>query len=655
MAKFNEFQHVFSPIKVGNLTLKNRIQFSPMVCCLSNAAGEVTTEFVEFLGMQARTGAGLVTIGATPVDNDTGADAYGELDVTNDNKIPGLKRVSEEVHRYGAKLSIELVHSGRGSLPELLRKPYALAPSIIPTPGGPRKIKVMDQDDIDQVIKAYADCAERLVKADFDMAMIHAAHGNLIAQFLSPYTNKRNDYYGGSFENRARFGLELLQAVRERVGQSLALEMRISAEEMVEGGMELEETIEFIKLAQEYIDLVHVSVGLIVEHNKAAFWTMPPYYHAHCHNVKYAEAVKKDPDIKIPVTTVGSINTIKDAEEIIASGKADIVAMCRQLLADPETIKKAYRGEEGTTRPCLRCWEGCVGAVAFGGQVRCSINPVVGRETKYREIPLARRKKKVVVVGGGTAGMMATQTLVERGHEVVLMEKKDRLGGHLPEISALPFKGDLRAYLKWNVDTTMNCGAKILLNTEADEDSIRKENPDAIIIAVGSSPVELDIPGSDNENVHSVLDVDNGRVQVGSKVVVCGGGVSGMECALALAMEGKDVTVVDMIPVEQFAKDMVVATRPMLLYLLNQHKVKFIGEHKVLQFLKNGVEIEDRNWNHSIIEADTIVKAFGMRPNKELVERLGCIVPETYLVGDCDQAKNIQYANHSAFNVAVEV
>jgi 2,4-dienoyl-CoA reductase-like NADH-dependent reductase (Old Yellow Enzyme family) len=281
----------------------------------------------------------------------------------------------------------------------------------------------MDQDDIDEVIRAYADCAERLVKANFDMAMIQAAHGNLIAQFLSPYTNKRNDYYGGSFENRARFGLELLKAVRERVGNRLALEMRISAVEMVEGGMELEETIRFIKLAQQYIHLVHVSVGLIVEHNKAAFWTMPPYYHPHCHNVKYAETVKKDPGVKIPVTTVGSINTIKDAEEIIASGRADIVAMCRQLLADPETIKKAYRGEEGTTRPCLRA--GRAVSAPSRSAVRsaaASTRPSAGkRNTAKSPSP---QKEKSGGCGRRHAGMMATQVLVERGHDVVLMEKK---------------------------------------------------------------------------------------------------------------------------------------------------------------------------------------------------------------------------------------
>jgi 2,4-dienoyl-CoA reductase-like NADH-dependent reductase (Old Yellow Enzyme family)/thioredoxin reductase len=654
MSDFNKYKNVFSPIQIGRLTLKNRIQFSPMVCCLTTSSGDVTNEYIEFLGMQARTGAGLVTIGASPMDHETGIDVSGELDVTHDDKIPGLMRISEEVHRYGAKLSVELVHGGRGADPHLLQTPYALAPTPLPTHRGSRYVKEMDQLDIDHIVNGYAEVVNRLALAKFDMAMIHAAHGNLIAQFLSPYTNKRNDYYGGSFETRIRFPLEILQAIREKVGDRIALEMRVSGDELLDGSMHIEEVIEFIKRAQKYIDLIHISAGIVVV-QEGVFHTMPPYYHPHCHNVKYAQAVKNDLEIKIPVTTVGSITSIKEAEEIIATGKADIVAMARQLMADPETLKKAYRGDEASTRPCLRCFEGCAGNAGQGAPVRCSVNPVIGREIKYREIAPARKQKKVVVVGGGTAGMMATQVLVERGHDVILFEKAEKLGSHLHEISVLPFKQDLRKYLQWNVATTMKCGAKILLNTEATPEAVMNENPDALVIASGSTPRPLNIPGINGHNVYHVLDVDNGRVKVGNKVVVCGGGVSGMECALALAMEGKAVTVVDLIPVENFACDMMFITRTMLLSLLNSYGVKYIGNSKIRQFKDNGVEIEDRNWVHATIEADTIVTAFGMKENRKTVDALCNLIPETYVIGDCESAKNIHYANHTAFNYAVEI
>lgn len=649
MGSFNQYPHVFQPLKVGNMTIKNRIQYAPMVCRLTSwVTGEVTPDYLEFLSAQARTGVGIVTIGSTSVDDETGTDFLGELSITSDDKLCGMVRIAEEVHRYGAKLSIELCHAGRGADPKLLKTPYALAPTALRAPLRSRYIKEMDQKDIDHIINDYVECTNRCLEAGFDMVLIHAAHGNLIGQFLSPYSNKRNDYYGGSFENRTRFALEVLQAVRAKVGSKINLEMRISGDELIEGGQRIDEVLEFLKIAQKYIDIVHISQGLIVDRNYS-FYVMPPYYHLHCHNVKYAEAAKKVLDI--PVTTVGSIMTIQEAEDILAAGKADVVAMARQLLADHDTIKKAYRGEAEKTRPCLRCGEGCGSRYGIG----CHVNPIAGRESKYKDIMPARKKKKVVVVGGGPAGMMAAQTLMEKGHDVVVFEKRNRLGGLMKEISNLPFKSDLHRYVEWDIRTTMECGAKIMLNTEATPDLIKAENPDAIFIAVGSSPIIPPITGIDGVNVKHVLEVDNGKVEVGQKIVVCGGGSSGLECALALAMEGKNVTVIDMIPEEDFAQDMFFNTRNMLLHLLRSHNVKLIGSSKVEEFTARGVIVIDHNWVRSTIEADTIVIAFGMKPNLETVEAFAALVPETYIIGDCSEVKNIGNANRMGFDYAVEV
>ena len=262
-----------------------------------------------------------------------------------------------------------------------------------------------------------------VLTSGFDMVMVHAAHGNLLAQFLSPKYNQRTDEYGGSFENRARWPLSVLKAMRERVGKGLCIDMRISGDELVPGGMGIEETKAFIRLAQEYIDTVHVSQGLIVE-PKYMPYTMPAFYLPHCHNVKWSEQIKADPDIHIPVTVVGSITTVAEAEEIIASGKADMVAMARQLMCDNKLLYNAYRGMEEKTRPCLRCHE-CAPADIV--HLRCATNPRLGRESEIpEELPCAKHKKRVVVVGGGVAGCMAAKTLVERGHDVILIEK------HLP-------------------------------------------------------------------------------------------------------------------------------------------------------------------------------------------------------------------------------
>lgn len=653
MSNFNKYPHVYQPIKVGNMTLKNRIQFAPMICCHETPSGEVTPEYVEWIAQQARTGAAMITIGGTSIDHETGDDFEGEIDVTTDKNLVGLKRMADEAHYRGAKLSIELVHAGRGAMPRLLKDGVAISSSVFPATGGPEgvgntHIREMNYADIEHIINRYADIAERLMKAEFDAIMIHCAHGNLIAQFMSPAINHRTDWYGGSFENRMRFPLQIMKAIRERVGNKLNLDMRISGEELIKGGLGVEETIEFVKLAQQYIDTVHVSVGMVIE-SDYFYYSMPPYYHPHMHNVKYAEALKKCPDIHIPVTTVGSITSVAEAEEILAAGKADMVAMARPLMAEPNLLKNAYAGKPEKSRPCLRCFE-CAPNVRQ--QLHCAVNPVCGRETQYRILPPIEEKKKIVVIGGGVSGMQAVQTLTKRGHEVVLFEKEDMLGKKLYEISNLSFKGDMRRYWEWMCKTTKESGATIYMNTDVTPERVMEEQPDAIFIAVGSSPIVPPIEGI--ERTDNILDVDNDRVEVGQDVVVCGAGLSGCECALELAMKGKNVTLVDMIPTEAFAKDASPAPYTMLHALLKKNHVKLIGESKVQRITEAGVEIIDRNWKQTTLKADTIVNALGMRSDSKIAEKFAGLVPEVYIIGDASKVGNIRHATNSAFIYAVE-
>ena len=342
----------------------------------------------------------------------------------------------------------------------------------------------------------------------------------------------------------------------------------------------------------------------------------------------------------------------KEAEEIIASGKADMVAMARQLMCDPMTLRNAYCGRENDTRPCLRCHE-CAPADIV--HLRCATNPMLGREFEPGEIRPSTSPKKVIVVGGGVAGCMAAKTLVQRGHDVTLIEKGDKLGGKLHEISCLSFKFDMRRHLDWLMRSTMKCGAEILLNTEATVESIMAMEPDAVFVATGSDRLMPPIPGIDRANVHHVLDVDTGRVSVGGTVVVCGGGLSGMESALELSNEGKKVTVVDMIPVEEFARDHSPSPRGMLLQLLERNGVKLIGSSRVTAFTDEGVVIEDHNWHKTVLPCDDVVAAFGMRKNDALLNALREVMPEVYAVGDCNEVKNIKNANQIAFNLALDL
>ena len=648
---FNRYPHVFSPIKIGNMEVKNRIQFSPMVSSLSTPSGGVSPELLGYIKYQAQSGVGVITIGSTPIDHINGVDFFGALDVTSDDNMTDLRRISEVVHRYGAKISCELVHAGRSAPKQFRPHSPAIAPSAIPVENGPTDIREMDERDMETVCREYCDVAERLMRSGFDMVMVHAAHGNLLAQFLSPKYNQRTDAYGGSFENRVRWPLAVLKAMRERVGTGLCIDMRISGDELVPGGMGIEETKAFICLAQEYIDTVHVSQGLIVEPRYMPY-TMPAFYLPHCHNVKWSEQVKADPMIHIPVTVVGSITTVEEAEEIIASGKADMVAMARQLMCDNKLLYNAYRGQEDKTRPCLRCHE-CAPADIV--HLRCATNPRLGREFELGEIQPSRHPKKVVVVGGGVAGCMAAKTLVERGHDVTLIEKSDKLGGRLHEISCLSFKFDMRRHLKWLMESTMECGAKILLNTEATPEYILALEPDAVFVATGADRIAPPIPGLDSAKVHHVLDVDTGRETVGEMVVVCGGGLSGTESALQLAMDGKKVTVVDMLPADQFARDHSPAPRGMLLQLLEQYGVRLIGSVRVCEIREDGVVVQALDGTKTLLPCDDVVAAFGMKKNDALFREMQQLLPDVIAVGDCNVVRNIKNANHVAFNLALEL
>ncbi|MDR0852266.1 MAG: NAD(P)/FAD-dependent oxidoreductase [Clostridiales Family XIII bacterium] len=647
MATFNNYKHVFEPLKVGHTTFRNRIEFSPMVNNFVTSNGEPTQNFIDFIESQAESGVALITVGATPVDHESGVDFASELDVTDDKKVCSLVLLSEAAHRFDAKLSIELVHAGRGADPKLIKTPYALAPSNVPIPGQIQLIKEMDEADMARVIACYVDCLKRLKTCNFDAITVHAAHGNLIAQFLSPMTNHRKDQYGGSLENRSRFPLMLFKALREAAGPNFLIEMRISGDEIVPEGMHIEETVEFVKMVQDDIDWVNVSAGLIVDW-KAQYYSMPPYFRQRGANVPFARAIKQCKDVHIPVSVVGSIVSADMAEQIIAEGSADMVAMARALLCDLDLIKKSYSGRPEDVRPCLRCY-GCSSGGIVGGHVSCVVNPGLARTVRWAEVRPANKKKKVVVIGGGVAGSQAAITLRKRGHDVVVFEK-NKIGGLLNDINKLPFKDDLLRHTEWLIRTVEKSGADLRLGTCATPELVLSENPDALIIAVGASPARIPIPGIDGENVHNVLDVDSGRKKISGNIVVCGGGISGCECALGLAMDGCKVTVVDQLPEDEFASGMARITRRNLLFLLGENNVRLIGSSKIKQIDADGVTVTGGGGDSETISADYVVDALGMRSNLETVEQFRTLIPEVYIVGDCKEVKNIKHANLSAYN-----
>jgi 2,4-dienoyl-CoA reductase-like NADH-dependent reductase (Old Yellow Enzyme family)/thioredoxin reductase len=649
------FEHVLSPFTFGNVTVKNRIELAPACYMLTTHDGFVTREMIAYYQNFARGGAGIVTIGESPIDFEYAKGHEFQLNLGDDKVINGLSRIVEAVHRYGAKLSIELHHPGRYVLN---KRPVTIGPSPIPAPmeemiaareGRPvRPIKEMDQEIIDTVIEHFADAAHRCLRAGFEMVMVHGAHGHLIAQFLSPYTNKRKDSYGGSLENRAKFAIQVLDAIREKVGDRLALEYRISADEFVEGGMGPEETIEFVKMIEDRIDLLHVSAGILA-HPKIIPLMIQPTYLPHKYNVHYAEQFKKA--LKVPIVTVGSIVNMGMADEIIAQGQADMVAMVRAILADPEIVNKNRRGADEDVRPCLRCHT-CNRLTGAFYPIRCAVNPVLGRELDYAFLPFSRGNKKVVIIGGGPAGMQAALTASQRGHEVVLFEKSDRLGGNLVLAAGLDIKEDMKRYLKWLVTQTEKTpGISVRLETEADSRNIAAEKPDVVIIAAGADPVIPSLPGIEKEHVVWVGDVNVGKKEVGKTVLVAGGGSTGGETALQLAKEGKKVTIIEML---EYA-EVILGWPRGLMDQLEEYDVPYLTQTRLVEITDKGASVLDKESNRYEIPADTVILSLGFKPRTEVVNEFKGLTADIHVIGDCVKPRTIKEAVHDGFNVAVEI
>ncbi len=651
MIRNDRYPHVFQPLTVRGLTLKNRLEYAPTVVLKCSPEGEVTQEMLDYVAWQAKTGVGYLTIGNTPVVHTDSSAWVCELNVTQDRCIHGLEMMARTARENGAEMSVELAHAGRGS--NSTPGNPALAPSDVPLNGGPLGyIKPMNEEDMAYVRQQFVDCAVRCQKAGLKIIMIHCAHNNLLAQFLSPASNHRTDAYGGSLENRMRFPLSVLKAVREAV-PNMVIECRCSAQEDTPDGLQLEESLTFMERAQAYVDIIHVSRGNIF-FNYGSTFTIPTYFKGRQLNVAFAAEAKKR--LHVPVAVVGNITSLQEAEDIIGSGKADIVVMAKSYMADENLIHKSIRGHAEEVRPCTRC-DWCGNANNFGTSMRCAINPLLGRDIDLSKLVEPGQEKHVMVIGGGPGGMMAAQTLRAMGHRVSLYEKSHRLGGLLNDATVASFKEYMRLYLQWDIRQTLQCGAEIHLDTEVTPELVEQVNPDAVIVASGSTYVYPNIPGIEMDKVKTVSDVENHRVPVGENVVVCGGGIVGLECAVMLGMEGKKVTVIDQIPLEKFADGMPVFNHIELNYQLEKYGVTLVGGQKITSFGENGVETVDASGERQAFAGDTYVLALGVKPDNRLAQQLLSAYAEgVYVVGDCvSTGRLLADANQEAFHAAIRI
>ncbi|MBN1632003.1 MAG: FAD-binding protein, partial [Thermoleophilia bacterium] len=421
-----KFPHLFTPLKVGSLTFKNRIESAPTSLAELSAEGYLTRDNIAYYKLKAKGGAAVVTVGESIVHTPTGKSHPKQIPLDDKGVIPSLVECADAIHQYGALASIELSHGGMECDPVFLNGRNPIGPSARTVDIGFRtadahtvEVEEMSEALMDEIAEAYAEAAATVKVAGFDMCMVHAAHGWLLAQFLSPLINRRTDKYGGTIENRARFPLMVLDRIRERVGKDFPIELRMGGSELAEGGYTIEDAVALAKLVESKVDLLHVSAGA---HYFVDTMTImhPSMFLPHGCNVYLAEAVKKA--VSIPVTTVGGLSDPVQMEEIIANGRADVIAIARGLLADPEIPNKAKRGRDDEIVHCLRCFE-CIGGMFITSTTRCAVNPIIGREFEASIPVRLSEPKKVLVVGGGPAGMQAAITATERGHDVMLCEK----------------------------------------------------------------------------------------------------------------------------------------------------------------------------------------------------------------------------------------
>ena len=667
----SEFKHVFEPIRIRGIDFKNRIVLAPPSPNLASEDGLVTKDFVKWFRMFARGGVSTLYVGNSAIDISESHDEAFHLDLSNDRCIRPITWYADMAKEYGCHASLEIVHNGENTAFETVgHAPFSSSSFVSATElaragrlgRDPIPSIEMTREKIAETVEKFAAAAWRMQRGGMDIVLVHGGHGNLISQFTSPLYNKRTDEYGGSTEKRARFAIEVCKAIRKKCGENFVIEMRLSADEIAEDGMHFDETLELIGYLKPYIDIAHISAGIHsdFEMKYYRYWCQN-YMMDRGFNVHYARDIKKMyPDLL--VTTVGSIISIEMAEEIISNGWADFVAMMRPLIADPDMPRKYANNRPEERRPCLRC-DACTGHLFIPKPQFCAVNPMafMSRELTDGLVPEARIKKRVAVVGGGPAGITALTTLADRGHDVTLYEKTDKLGGNVIGAAAPPFKIDCQDYLRWLVRQAENAPAKILLNTEATKELLEKENYDALIIAVGAEPVFPDVPGIDKPHVYWAPDAETGKAKVGDKIAVIGAGSIGIEAAIDFRRAGKDVVVIELLDqvkaAEGLFKNVKMAAREFARILVEEN-IPVHYELRLKEVLDDGIICMNTS-TADIVEfpADTVLVAIGMKPLRDMAESMRRCAPETEvrIVGDAEEVGSICTAVNAAFQAALHI
>lgn len=644
------YPNLFKPLRIGNIKMKNRIICAPTSPSMIDLNGHFTPEMIAYLEEKAKGGAGVVTYGEAIVHSETGKSHNKQLQLDAFGVRQGMSEAARAIHNAGAYANIQLSHGGMyGGLAsvggDVDTCSVAYGPSDMTMPAG--EVKEMPRELIYEIIESYGKAAKLCKETGFDMVQVHAAHGWLFSQFLSPVWNKRTDEFGGSLENRARFFLLALDAVRKAVGPQFPIEARISGDDMTDKGLGLDDCIKVAQMIDDKVDLINVSCG---NHEDPDMFcrTHPSAFYPRGVNVYLAAEIKKH--VKTPVACVGSLNDPAQMEEIIASGQADVVEIARATLADPYLPKKAYDGNADDITPCLRCYE-CFGATGELEMVKCAVNPTMGEQLSAKKIEPAQVKKKVLVVGGGPAGMEAAITLAKRGHNVTLVEKTEKLGGSLHPAGAAYFKEDIRKLIKVLSSRVEKAGVNVLLNKEVTPEFVKEFNPDTLFVAIGARELRPPIKGIDSDKVIMAIDAELNPEKLGENVVIMGGGLVGAEASIGFEHEGKKCTIVEM--KSTIAEEVNSFYRGGLMPEV-ERSAKYLVNTKVKEITSEGVVCE-ADGKEFTVQADSVVCALGFKSPYDEVDKLTDLVDEYYIIGDCKKVGKIYDAMNTGYYSALLV
>jgi len=641
----NGFHLLFSPIQIGSMEVRNRIVMAPMTSGYSTLDGYATPTLADFYLARARGGVGLITCESCYVDKG-GKGFVGHLALDHDQYIPRLAQLTASVRATGARIVLQLIHCGRQTTPALCGG-QPLAPSPIPCPVLREMPREASLDDIEHVIEAFVKAAQRARAAGFDGVEVHAAHGYLINQFLSPYSNKRTDAYGGDLWGRTRILLEIVSGIKQAAGADYPVSCRISADEFVEGGLTLSDTRIVARWLENVgLDAVSVSGGVY----ESAYRIVPPMDVGPGSLVDLASGIKEA--VTLPVFAVAGIHDPAFADRILVEGKADMVALGRALLADPEWPEKARQGETRRIRPCLYC-NHCRNR-AVRPKINCAVNYQTGREAELASCRRAGQAKKVLIIGGGISGMAAACISAERGHQVSLIESSGQLGGNLLLAAIPPGRSRMLRIIDFFKDELARLGVDVTLNTPISPEMIRKQSPEVIFVATGAQPLVPDIPGIGGTNVHLATEVLKGESDVGKYVVVLGGGLVGLETADTLRERGKAVIIVEQRPQVGAGAQVEANFQKFLLRRLarTDQPVLIMTSTEVKEIGPDHVTVKSAAGEKTLPGIDSVVIAAGFKSS--IPVSLNAMPPgcDVHVIGDADQPRTLFEAIHSAAQIA---